>query len=205
MTALVVISETEINEVVEISPQNVRLDDSTMGLINGDKLSVGDLLHGLLINSGSDAALNLATHVAGSELEFVELMNQKAKILGLENTNFSNPVGWDDQNNYSTAKDLTNLARIALTNKEIKSIVGKKNYIVQSENGNTYYLNNTNQLLRNPQYLGIKTGTTFRAGECLVTYYEEGDKKIIGTILNSTGRFNETTKIIKWTKDSFVW
>ncbi|MBW6431806.1 serine hydrolase [Patescibacteria group bacterium] len=205
MTAVTVIGENELDEVVTISSQRTQLTDSTMGLILNDRLTIGELLHGLLINSGSDAALNLAAHTSGSEKEFVSLMNNKAKIFGLDNTNFTNPVGWDEVGNYSTAKDVANLARIALTSNTISEITTKKYYVAKSLNGRQYFLNNTNQLLGQNGYSGIKTGTTYRAGECLVTYYQDTEKEIVGVILNSPARYNETKYLVNWLESNFDW
>lgn len=205
MTALIIVSESDIDEIITITPQRTYQNDSTMGLIMGDKIKSRELLHGLLINSGSDAAMNLAVNFAGNEEQFVFLMNQKAKQLGLTKTNFTNPVGWDDSNNYSSAKDLYILAKVALTNKEIASIVNKNYHLARSENGNSYYLKNTNLLLNNSGYKGIKTGTTFQAGECLASYYKDDNKEIMGVLLNSPSRFQETFEIIEWTKGSFLW
>lgn len=205
MTAIITVTNTKLNSIITIKPQNTQLNDSTMGLVYGDRITVKELLHGLLINSGSDASLNLATHISGSEISFVKIMNQKAKIFGLENTNFTNPVGWDEAENYSTAKDLTILAKIALQNDLIKEIVSKNNHISRSENGNFYYLKNTNLTLGSEGYFGIKTGTTYNAGENFIVYYKDESREIIGTVLNSTARFEETKKIIEWTKGNYSW
>lgn len=205
MTAVVVIGENELDEIVTIKPQITQLSDSTMGLVINDRLTIDELLHGLLINSGSDAAMNLAVKTSGSEKDFVSLMNKKARIFGLENTNFTNPVGWDETNNFSTAKDVSNLARVALTSDTISEITSKRFHVAKSLNGRQYFLNNTNQLLSQVGYTGIKTGTTYRAGECLVTYYMDNDKEVIGVILNSPARYNETGYIINWLRGNFNW
>jgi serine-type D-Ala-D-Ala carboxypeptidase (penicillin-binding protein 5/6) len=205
MTAVVVIGENELDEIVTIKPQRTQLSDSTMGLVINDRLTIDELLHGLLINSGSDAAMNLAVKTSGSEKDFVSLMNKKARIFGLENTNFTNPVGWDETNNFSTAKDVSNLARVALTSDTISEITSKRFHVAKSLNGRQYFLNNTNQLLSQVGYTGIKTGTTYRAGECLVTYYKDNDKEVIGVILNSPARYNETDYIINWLRGNFNW
>jgi len=203
MTALVVIDQTDPNEIVTVGSYQSQLGDARVGLTQGDKISVEELLHGLLITSGSDAALVLASHVAGTPEKFTALMNEYAKILGLKNTHFTNPVGWDEEGNYSTAKDMTNLAQVALKNEIIKKIAQKRTHLLTSELGKQYLLINTNQLLVNQNYHGLKTGTTPGAGECFLVYYKDGSKEIVGAILNSSFRFNETQKIINMIDKNF--
>ncbi len=203
MVAIVASSRVNPEDIVTVKKQETRVSDATMGLVIGDKIKVEELLHGMLINSGSDATLNLVSHISENEESFTELMNKEASLLGLNNTHFTNPVGWDDAGNYSTAKDLTNLARIALKNENIKKIVNKESHAAKSENNRIYPLRNTNQLLSLPGYEGIKTGTTLRAGECLASYYIDNDKKILGIVLGGHSRFFETRKIIDLLDERF--
>jgi D-alanyl-D-alanine carboxypeptidase len=205
MTALVVIEDNNLNEIVTVSRLNTRGGDALMGLQTGDKVAVIDLLNGLLINSGSDSALALSNHISGGESEFVSQMNQKAKILGLKSTHFTNPVGWDESGNYSTAHDMAILTKVALTNPTIAEIVQKPSATVYSTGGRPYLLKNTNQLLDRNHYLGAKTGTTYNAGECLAIYFKDTDKELVGVILNSPGRFTETKDIINWIDKSYLF
>lgn len=205
MTAIVVVSEANLSEIVTVKKQKTQPLDSTMWLVTGDKLSVEDLLHGLLINSGSDAALNLAEHVSGDSENFVALMNEKAKNLGLTETQFTNPVGWDEPGNFSTAKDLTNLSRIALKNQKIKEIVNKKSYNARALNGRLYPLYNTNILISQPGFYGVKTGTTYDAGQCLTFIYDNDKTTMVGTVLNSKERFIETESLIRWAKGNYIF
>jgi D-alanyl-D-alanine carboxypeptidase (penicillin-binding protein 5/6) len=202
MTALVVMEELDPSEIVSIPRNDTRADDSTAGFVYGDRLSVYNLLQGLLINSGSDAALTLAKHTSGNEEKFVAVMNERATLLGLENTQFTNPVGWDETGHYSTTHDLSVLTRVALSNPTIKQIVAKKTARVVSENNRTYILTNTNLLL-GTRFRGAKTGTTYEAGACLASYYKDEEKEIVGVILDSPGRFAETEDIINWINNNF--
>ncbi|MDD3480869.1 MAG: hypothetical protein PHW75_01415 [Patescibacteria group bacterium] len=205
MTALIAVEETSPDDVITVPPGlAVRSDDSRMWLVAGDKLTSNELLHGVLIASGSDAALTFASHISGSTNDFVELMNDRAELLGLRDTHFGNPVGWDEADNYSTAQDMAALSRIALTNPEIREIVAKRTYIANSQRGRPYILTNTN-LLIGQTYKGIKTGTTYGAGQCLTTYYTDGDREIIGVVLGSTSRFSDTTRTIEYIKENFSW
>lgn len=204
MTALIAVEKLKLDEVVTVPSVSPRPLDSVVGLVTGDKIKVSELLHGLLIESGSDAALTISGKIAGGEHQFAALMNEKATILGLKNTQFTNSVGYDDQNHYSNAEDLIKLARVALSNKTIAEIVAKPSYVATSELGRKYHLSNTNKLLGGV-FKGVKTGTTFVAGECLISFYNDGTRKIIGVVLGSPDRFYETKNIIDWAKNNFVW
>jgi serine-type D-Ala-D-Ala carboxypeptidase (penicillin-binding protein 5/6) len=163
------------------------------------------LIQGLLIESGADAAETLAVATSGSENHFVALMNEKAKQFGLLDTQFTNSVGRDGNGHYATAKDLAMLGRIALSNKIIANTVSKKTAVVTTEAGKNFYLSNTNLLLSDSSYKGLKTGTTYSAGECLISYYNDGTRRIIGVVITSPDRFGETKDIIEWTKRTFSW
>jgi D-alanyl-D-alanine carboxypeptidase (penicillin-binding protein 5/6) len=204
-TALIALEHAEPTDIVTVPAHTILPLDTTMGLTAGDKVSVSDLLHGLLIQSGADASYALSNYVAGTEDNFVALMNERAAKLGLKDTQFTNSIGYDDTGHYSTASDLAKISGIALTNPLIAEIVSKKSYTAASQEGKKYYLSNTNLLLGAPNYKGIKTGTTFMAGQCLASLYDDGRSKIIGVLLGSGSRFAETEHIIEWTKSSFTW
>jgi D-alanyl-D-alanine carboxypeptidase len=204
MTALVALDKLDINQTITIPNYQLRPLDSTVGLIPGSKVKLSELLHGLLIESGADAALTISNELGG-EHQFVALMNEKAVLLGLKNTQFTNSVGYDDEGHYSTAQDLIKLGRISLTSLTIADIVQKPKYTLTDEAGRKYYLANTNKLLSDKNIKGLKTGTTFEAGECLITLYNDGERKILGVVLNSPDRFYETQTILQWTKQAFSW
>lgn len=205
MTALVAIEKLNLNEVVTVPNFPVRPLDSVMGLAPGDKIKVSELLHGLLIESGADAAMTLSNRISGSENAFAALMNERALKLGLADTQFTNSVGYDATGHYSTTSDLSKLAKVVLSNKEVAQIVAKSAYTAKAENGKTYYLTNTNKLVGGTNYKGVKTGTTFSAGGCLVSLYDDGSRKIIGVVLASPERFSETQSIVNWTLKNFSW
>jgi D-alanyl-D-alanine carboxypeptidase len=205
MTALIAIEKLDLNKTIEIKEIKNQPLDSVMGLKKGDKLTGNDLLYGLLIVSGSDAALALSEQVPGGTQSFVAMMNERAKEMGLMDTQFTNPVGWDDTGHYSTAKEVTKMGRLAAKNNKIMQIVAKKSYLLKTLNGRTLLLKNTNELLSKEGYIGLKTGTTYRAGECFTVIWQDKQKRIIGTILASPYRFMETDKIIEWTKVNFSW
>lgn len=205
MTALLATEYLRPEQVVTIPSYTLRPLDAVMGIPVGTKIKTDELMHGLLMESGSDAAQAIAKIVAGSEAKFVALMNERAKLLGLNDTQFTNSIGHDDPTHYSTARDLVKLARIALESPDIAKIVGKPNYVATSVDGQKFYLVNTNKLIDGKVYKGVKTGTTFAAGECLITLYESDNKKIIGVVLTSPDRFSETRNLINWANRNFVW
>lgn len=206
MTAYVILKEEkDLDRVIIVTGVATQPGDSIMGISNGDGLSIRALLEGLLVNSGSDAAQALAMANSGSQTVFVDKMNQYATNLKLEGTNFTNPVGWDDSGNYSNAKDITELTRILLRNEEFKRIIQIKSTTVTTQGGKRVILETTNKLLHETGYIGVKTGYTPIAGECLISLYKEGEKEILTTIIGSPARFAETKSIKGWILDHFSW
>jgi len=205
MTAYTALKDLNLTKTYTVPPFALQEGDSVAGLVAGDRLTGSDLLSAMLINSGSDAAQTIASLDAGSNASFVAKMNQNATELKLTNTHYANPVGWDDVNNYSTAKDMTELSRILLGNKEFSEIVSTKSKIITTEAGRQINLANTNQLLPVPGYSGVKTGFTNGAGECLISLNGQGKTQVLTTVLGSGNRFGETEQITTWIRTHFVW
>jgi len=205
MTAFIILKENNPNEIVQVPILNNHQDDSTMGIIEGEKISIYNLLCGLLINSGSDSAQTLAIQNAGSIDAFVVKMNNYSEELGLNNTNFSNPVGWDDENNYSSANDIANLTKILLRNTNFKDIIKNKYKTVYTEEGRAINLTNTNKLLDGTSFLGVKTGYTFGAGECLVSLNKQDSKETLTVVIGSSNRFSETQILKEWIYNTYSW
>lgn len=203
MTALVVIENCELSDTVEVSKKAAGTGGSRLGLKTGDKITVYDLLYGLMMRSGNDAAVCLAEHVAGSISGFAELMNKKALELGLSNTHFVTPHGLDEDEHYTTAYELAILSNYAMNNEIFAKIVGTKNYTI-TINGYPKALTNTNELLGvlNGVY-GIKTGFTNGANRCLVTCCKRGDMDIICVVLGADTKKYRTTDSIKLIEYSF--
>ena len=203
MTALVVIENCNLSDTVEVSKKAAGTGGSRLGLKTGDKITVYDLLYGLMMCSGNDAAVSLAEHVAGSISDFAELMNQKALELGLSNTHFVTPHGLDEDEHYITAYELAILANHAMNNEIFAKIVGTKNYTI-TINGYPKALSNTNELLGvlNGVY-GIKTGFTNGANRCLVTSCKRGDMDIICVVLGADTKKYRTTDSIKLIEYAF--
>ena len=208
MTALVVIEHCALSDTVEISKKAAGTGGSRLGLKTDDKLTVSDLLYGLMMRSGNDAAVALAEHVSGSITEFANLMNEKAKMLGLSNTHFVTPHGLDEDEHYTTAYELAILSNYAMNNEIFAKIVGTKNYTI-TINGYPKALTNTNELLGvlNGVY-GIKTGFTNGANRCLVTCCKRGDMDIICVVLGADTKKYRTTdsiKLIEYAFDNFTY
>ena len=205
MTALVAIEHYQPEEALTIN-ENYRLGQ-ILGLKKGSRFTFKSLLYGALIGSGNDAAYALAENYPGGFKAFVAQMNSKGKSLNLDNTLFSNVSGVETYNHRTTAHDLAVLSAYALNNKTFADIVGIKTAMISSINGKQeYLLENTNQLIGKISGIkGIKTGWTENAGECLVTYIERPEGKVLIALLGSLDRFGETSQLIDWTYQNFSW
>lgn len=182
----------------EVKVQRVVTDGQVMGLAAGENISVENLLYGLLVYSGNDAAYALADHYGYDA--FMEAMNKKAESLGMKNTYFKNPAGFDDFEQVTTPFDLAVAAREALKNKLLKKIASTRDITV-SDNDFIYFhrLSNVNKLLGEVHGIGgLKTGFTEIAGENLVSFYKKDGHEFIIVIMKSTDRFTDTKTIVKW-------
>ena len=196
MTCIIVLENGNLNDIVEVSKKSAGTGGSRLGLKTGDKITVKDLLYGLMLCSGNDAAVALAEHVGGSIEDFSKLMNDKASKLNLENTHFVTPHGLDNDEHYTTAYELALLSNYALKNKDFAQIVGTKSYTV-TINNYTKTLSNTNELLGTLNGIyGIKTGFTNGAGRCLVTSCKRGELDIITIVLGADTKKIRTTDSI---------
>ena len=186
MTALIACEICDLSEIIEIEDKMIAVEGSSIGLQVGDKISYESLLYGLMLESGNDAALSIAIGISGSQKNFASLMNEKAKQIGMKNTNFVTPNGLDDEFHYSTAYDMAVLSGFAMNNKKFAQIVGTKNYKSVYNNGEThrtYY--NHNRLLSSLEGAeGIKTGFTKKSGRCLVTSCSRNGVRLIAVTLN---------------------
>lgn len=208
MTAIVVLENCSLDQTVEVSKKAANTGGSRLGLKTGDKITIRDLLYGLMLRSGNDAAVCLAETVAGSIEEFANLMNAKAEELGLSNTHFESPHGLDSDGHYTTAYELALLSDYALKNSTFLNIVGTKNYTI-TINGYPKALSNTNELLGNLDGVyGIKTGFTNGANRCLVTACKRGDMDIICVVLGADTknfRTKDSIKLIEYTFKTYQY
>jgi D-alanyl-D-alanine carboxypeptidase len=195
MTAIIILEEYKLDQVLTASGVD-QIEGSEMKLEEGEAMTVENLLFGLMLPSGNDAAYVMAANYNGGVNKFIERMNDTAKTLKLENTKFVDPSGYSD-NNYTTAFDLARLASYALKNDKFREIVSTKNKTVSDVTGSiTHDLNNLNELLGVEGVTGIKTGFTEEAGGVLVSSIEREGKTYVVVVLNSPDRFQDTKNII---------
>ena len=205
MTAIVVLENVEnLSDIVIVSKKAATIGGSRLGLSENAKITVNDLLYGLLLCSGNDSAIALAEFVGGNVEEFANLMNQKAHDLGLKNTHFVTPHGLDNDEHYTTAYELAILTKYALENKTFSKIVSINNYTVLI-NGSSKNIHNTNELLGylNGVY-GVKTGFTNGANRCLVTACKRGDLDIICVVLGADTKKFRTQDSIRLIEYAFL-
>ncbi len=206
MTAIVVLENSNLSDVVTIDSKAAGTGGSRLGLKKNDKITVNDLLYGLMLRSGNDAAVALANYVGGSIQGFASMMNNKAKELGLANSHFVVPHGLDNDGHYTTAYELAKMADYALKIDKFKEIVSTKSTTI-SINGYPKAINNTNQLLGSiAGVYGVKTGFTNGAGRCLVSACERDDLDIITVIIGAdttNQRTADTIKLINYAYNNF--
>ena len=197
MTAIVVVENSNLSDIVTIDSKAAGTGGSRLGLKENDKITVNDLLYGLMLRSGNDSAVALAIHVGGSIEGFAEMMNQKAKELKLVNTHFVVPHGLDKEGHYTTAYELAKITDYALKIDKIKEIVSTKTYTV-TINNQPKIISNTNELLGNLYGVyGVKTGFTNGAGRCLVTACKRDDLDIITVVIGADTKKYRTSDSMK--------
>lgn len=201
MTALLVLQHADIDATVTVSVNAAATPGSRMGLVAGEMLSVRDLLYGLLVVSGNDAAVALAEYVSGSADEFVAQMNVTAAALGLSATQFANPHGLDESGATTSAADLVAMTQAALAYPVFAEIVAQ-----QSSQAAGHVLTNTNELLGSyPGADGIKTGTTDEAGECLVASVTRGGHRLLAVVLGSADRYGDVRALLDYAAGGWRW
>ncbi len=205
MTALVALDYFKPNDVLTAFDLS-QAGGSSMGLKTGEQLSFRAILYGMLLNSGNDAAYTIAENYPGGISGFIDAMNNKALSLGLSNTHFDNPAGFDSPNHFSSANDLGKIAETAMNNYQFARVVSTKETEVSSlDKSMIHPLKNLNKLLDDPGVLGIKTGTTPAAKENLVGLLERNGHKILTVVLGSDDRFKETKELTDWVFINFTW
>jgi D-alanyl-D-alanine carboxypeptidase (penicillin-binding protein 5/6) len=200
MTAIVAIEHGDLNDMVKASKNAVGVEGSSIYLRLGEELSLEDLLYGLMLRSGNDAAVAIAEHVGGSVEGFVYMMNEKARILGLENTHFMNPHGLDHPEHYSSARDLAILTAYALKNPTFKKIVStqvKTAPLADEEWDRKWF--NKNKMLRMYQGAdGVKTGYTRLAKRCLVSSATRNERQLAVVVINDGNDWNDSARLMDY-------
>lgn len=194
LTALVVLEHCELDEEVIIKPEWANIEGSSMYLAAGKSYRVEELLYGLMLASGNDAAVALAGHAAGSVEAFADWMNDKARSLGCRNSHFVNPNGLDDPEHYSTARDLALITREALRNDVFCRIVSSKTASV----GDLTYQNHNKLLSMYDGVFGVKTGYTMAAGRSLVSCCERNGMTLICVTLSAPDDWDDHMSLYDW-------
>lgn len=202
MTALLVLrSHLAMKHVVTVGADAVSVGGSTAGLVVGERMTVWNLLHGMLMPSGNDAAIALADAIGGSVPHFAALMNAEAVRLHLHDTHYLSANGFDMPGQVTSAADLAHLARIDLHFRNFERVVRTRSWTAHSVDGRLHRWVNTNRLLWASRWVnGVKTGTTPGAGACLVSSVREGNKWVIEVNLGSTetSRFRDGTELLDY-------
>ena len=200
MTAIVALERANPSDMASVSYNASRTEGSSLYLKPSEKMSITDLVYGLMLNSGNDAAVVLAEHIGGSVEGFAAMMNETAKKICANSTNFTNPNGLYDEKHYTTAYDLALIARYAMKNETFAQIVSTKKYTahaVSASGERNIYLSNHNKLLSMLEGCdGVKTGFTKKTGRCLVSSATRKGQRIICVTLNAPDDWNDHTSLI---------
>lgn len=205
MTAIVAIEHGRLSDKVKVGRAAYGKEGSSIYLHLGEEMTLENMLFGLMLRSGNDAATAIAEHVGGSEEGFVRLMNEKASLLGLNHSQFQNPHGLDAKNHYSSAIDLAKLTSYAMHNSDFKEIV--KTQVKQAPNPNDpwdYKWINKNKMLRFYEGAdGVKTGFTKIARRCLVSSATRNDQQLVAVTINDGDDWNDHRKLLDYGFDHF--
>lgn len=197
MTSLLAVESGLLQNEIVVTEDMVKVEGTSMGLLAGDRVSLDELLHGMLLQSGNDAANAAAVYIGDSVEEFVKLMNFRADEIGMKNTSFQTPSGLDGPDHYSTAYDMALLGVEAVKNPRFLSVCSKTNATLTY--GNPPYsrtLYNHNKLLRRYDYVyGIKTGFTKKSGRCLVSYALKNGTGLVAVTLNAPNDWDDHKKL----------
>lgn len=200
MTALILAEENTPDKTIVTTKEMVTVEGSSMGLLEGDTVSYRDLLYGMLLASGNDAANTTAIALSGSIEKFAERMNRKAEELGLENTHFVTPSGLHDDNHYTTAYDLAKLAAFALKNEDFAAAASSTSARLYYGNPPYYRtLTNHNKLLNlYDGAIGVKTGYTKAAGRCLVSAAKRNGITLVAVTLNDKNDWQDHQTLLDY-------
>lgn len=199
MTALLAIENGTLDKKVKVSENASGVEGSSIYLETGEKISLRDLVYGLMLRSGNDAAIAISEEIGGSKENFVNMMNKKARELGALNTHFVNPNGLHDPDHYTTARDMALIAKAAMKNEEFKKVASAKSWVTDRGEGKYNYFYNKNKVVY--QYeggTGVKIGYTKAAGRTLVASSERNGMELICVVMNAPNWFDDTYKLMDY-------
>lgn len=200
MTAIVVLENCSLDDVLQISYESCNVEGSSMYLSPGEEYTVKELLQGMMLVSGNDAATALAIHTAGNIEKFSELMNQKCRELGMENSNFKNPHGLSEEGHYSTALDMAKLMVYCMKNSNFAELTACRAMSTETHS----FINHNKLLYICPGCIGGKTGYTLAAGRCLVSVCRREDAQLVCVTLSAPDDWNDHMKLYNWAYSQFT-
>lgn len=206
MTAIVAIENGDLDDIVTISENAAGIEGSSIYLEEGEQLTLEELLYGLMLRSGNDAAYAIGEHIGGGNIEnFIDMMNRKAKEVNANNTHFTNPHGLDHEKHYTTARDLAKITSNAMENETFKKIVSTKKITISWPNHEwNRSLQNKNKMLWNYNGgNGVKTGYTSKAGKCLVSSALQNDMQLISVVLKANDIWKESSDILDYSFEKY--
>lgn len=192
MTAIIIAEDCNLDEEITVPDAAVGVEGSSIYLKKDERIDVRDLLYGLMLRSGNDSAVALAIHHSGSVENFVNVMNERAKRIGADNTNFKNPSGLPDDEHYTTARDLCNIACYAMNNEIFREVVSSKSHVGKFRS----FENKNKMLYRYEGANGVKTGYTLKAGRCLVSSAERDGMDVVTVVLNCYDMYERSSAIL---------
>lgn len=204
LTALLAIEQGDLNDVVTISKTASGVEGSSIYLEVGEKIPLKDLIYGLMLRSGNDAAIAIAEKIAGSKESFIEKMNERAKEIGAEHTHFMNPNGLHDDEHYTTAYDMALLARQAMLNPAFKEVAASKSWTADRGDGKFNVFYNKNKVVH--QYeggTGVKIGYTKTAGRTLVASSKRGEMELICVVMDAPNWFEDSYRLMDAVYDTY--
>lgn len=203
MTAICAIENGNLTEIVKITKEMVGAEGSSIYLKEGESLTLEDLLYGLMLGSGNDAAEAIAVYISGSVEKFTQLMNDTAKKIGLSHTCFENPSGLDGENHYTTALELAKLAQYAMQNETFKKIASTQSKRISGPDGVRVFTNHNKLLKIYDGANGIKTGYTKASGRCLVSSASRDGSEFITVTLNAPDDWDDHVKLFDYAFENF--
>lgn len=204
MTAILALDTTNRDELVTISRNADLTEGSSAYIKSGEKIKMIDLLYGLMLNSGNDAAVAIAEHIAGGEKDFAVMMTNKAKELGAMDTSFENASGLDSENHYTTAADLAKITAYALNNETFRQIVSSSSKTSNYSGGSLYFHNHNKMLKMYEGCTGVKTGFTKKTGRCLVSSAMRDGIELICVTLRAPDDWNDHKKLLDYGFDNIT-
>lgn len=196
MTALLTLERCDLDQVIAFPKEAVGVGGSCIYAAAGEKMTIRDLLYGLMLRSGNDAAVALAIHMGGSLEGFANIMNERARLLGLKNSNFVSPNGLDREGHGASAYDLCVISAAALQNPDFREIVSTQYHTIQTDRRNIYVKNKNTMLWDYEGCVGVKTGYTSKAGRCLIFAAERDGMLLVGCVLNCRPMFETAAEML---------